>query len=86
MPVENQRDIYNMIKDTHIFLSLAAVSNWGFEFCNDKIKFDNPVSESSPMMSPRTAHIFTNQNGTFGEMARWMVENHSLSEMLNTTL
>jgi hypothetical protein len=65
---------------------LAAISNWGYEFRKEQIKFDKPVSEKNPIVSPRTAHIFSNLEDEFGDIARWMIEKHKLSEIVNYTL
>jgi hypothetical protein len=35
------------------------------------------------MMSPRTAHIFSDQQTQRGEFARWMVEHHPMSKVVN---
>ncbi|MGO2265168.1 hypothetical protein [Halomonas sp.] len=86
MPVESQRDIWNRIKDTDISLNLAAIANWGYEFRKEPIKYDLPVSEMSPLVSPRTAHIFSELENQFGEMARWMIKEHKLSDVANHTL
>ena len=81
--VTDQRDIYARVKDTKIALSLAAVDHTGYSFRFERIKFDVPVSEVGPMMSPRTAHIFSGSPSQRGEFARWMVEKHPLSKIVN---
>lgn len=86
MPVENQREIWNKVKNTKIELNLAAIANWGYEFRKEPIKYDLPVSEMSPVISPRTAHIFSDLENEFGEMARWMIKEHQLSGVTNHTL
>lgn len=86
MPISTQRAIWETLKDTQISLYLAAISNWGYDFRRDPIKFDKPVSEINPMINPRTAHIFSESNSPFGETARWMIENHESSGFLNDTL
>ena len=84
MPVCEQREIWESLKDMDdISLYLDAVSNWGYEFRNEPIKLRGMPT---PIVSPRTALIFANQNGTYGEIARWMIENHPLSGMVNDTL
>jgi len=35
---------------------------------------------------PRTAGIFSDQEGTIGEVARWQLKNHPLGELVNDTL
>jgi hypothetical protein len=86
MSIDTQREIWNKVKDTNISLYLAAISNWGYEFRKEQIKYDKPVSACSPIVSPRTAHIFSNLTGEFGDIARWMIQNHKLSEIANNTL
>lgn len=84
MQESHQREIWDSVKDMgDVSLYLDAVSNWGYEFRREYIKLPGL---KSPIVSPRTAHIFANQEGTFGEIARWMRENHPLSEMVNVTL
>lgn len=82
MTIENQRIIWSLIKNTDVSLCLAAVANWGYKFRNEIIKYPGPLI-SSPTISPRTAHIFSEDVGRFGDMARWMIENHPASEFVN---
>jgi len=84
--VREQREVWQLVKDTNISMSLAAIATWGYEFRDEPIKYDLPVSKRNPMMSPRTAHIFTEDSGELGEIARWMVQNHKLSGVVNDTL
>lgn len=86
MPVACQRNIWNRIKDTNISLNLAAISNWGYEFRKEPIKYNLPLSQMNPLISPRTAHIFSELQNHLGELARWMIENHKLSNVANHTL
>lgn len=81
--VEDQRAIYAMVKDTRIALALAAIDMAGYGFRLERIKFNVPVSQVGPMMSPRTAHIFSDLNTQRGEFARWMVEKHPMSKLVN---
>ena len=84
MQVSEQREVWESLKgEEDISLYLDAVSNWGYEFRSEPIKLKGMAN---PIVSPRTAHIFANQNGTYGEIARWMIENHPLSVMVNDTL
>lgn len=85
-PVKEQREIWELVKETNISLSLAAVANRGYEFRKEQIKFNVPVSKMSPIISPRTAHIFSDCCGNLGEIARWTIENHELSEVVNDTV
>lgn len=84
--VEEQRKIWNLVKNTNITLSLAAIANWGYEFRNEPIKFNVPVSEMNPMISPRTAHIFSGDSGILGEIAKWSIEQNPHSETVNDTV
>lgn len=86
MPVEQQREIWNKIKNTKIALNLAAIANWGYEFRKEPIKYNIPASEMNPLISPRTAHIFSELENEFGEMARSMINKHKLSDVANHTL
>ena len=83
MPVSHQREIWDSVKDMgHVSLYLDAVSNWGYEFRREPIK----LAGMAPIQSPRTAHIFAGQEGTDGEIARFLLEKHPLSGMVNDTL
>ncbi len=82
--VANQREIYSLVKNTEIGLSLSAIDNVGYKFRQENIKFQGPESIGlGPMVSPRTAHIFSHLNNQLGEMARWMINNHPLSTIVN---
>lgn len=82
-PVAEQREIFGCVMNTDISLSLAAVDHSGFTFREERIKFGVPISKMQPMMSPRTAHIFFDLQGELGEFARWMVDRHPLSKVVN---
>jgi hypothetical protein len=81
--VEDQRVIWDLVKGTEIGLSLAAVSNWGYEFRRERIKYRKPYPEMTPVLTPRTAHIFSNHSGELGEFARWAIANHPMSKFVN---
>ena len=84
MPVSHQREIWNLVKNMpDVSLYLDAVSNWGYEFRSEPIKL---VGMENPILSPRTAHIFSDQSGTFGEISHWLLEKHPLSKLVNDTL
>ena len=84
MDVIEQREVWRFMKDIdHASLHLDAVAHWEYKLRRDTIKL---VGMKSPMMSPRTAHIFADQEGTLGDAARWQIEKHPLSEMVNDTL
>lgn len=82
MTVENQRLIWGLVAATDISLSLAAVANWDYAFRNEVIKYPGKMV-GSPIISARTAHIFTEDTGQFGEIARWLVDKHPASEFVN---
>ena len=83
MPVSHQRDIWESVKGMEdVSLYLDAVSNWGYDFRREPIK----LKGMNPQVSPRTAHIFADYEGLYGDTARWLIEQHPLSEMVNDTL
>jgi len=81
--IDHQKEIWNMIKETNISLSLSAIANWGYEFQPELIKINVPYPKANPIMSPRTAHIFKDYAGNLGEMARYLIENHKMSDITN---
>ncbi len=83
MNVDTQRKVWEKVEDTNISLYLDAISNWGYEFRRDHIKINGL---HSPIISPRTAHIFSDLEGPLGEVARWQIKNNKFSEMVNDTL
>jgi hypothetical protein len=85
-PIVQQREIFDLVKEADISLFLAAVANWHYHFRDELIKHDKPVSKMPPVISPRTAHIFSEFNNELGESARWMLKNHKHSELVNETL
>lgn len=82
-PLKDQRAIYAGISETPIALSLLAVDHQGFSFREERIKFNLPFSKMMPMISPRTAHIFADMPGTFGELARQLIKQHPMSKIVN---
>jgi hypothetical protein len=82
-PIPDQIEIFDLVKNTTIALSLAAIDHSGYAFRRERIKFNVPVSQVGPMMSPRTAHIFSDAVTQRGEFARWMVDNHPMSKIVN---
>lgn len=82
-PVAEQREIYARVIDTEIGLLLAAVDHAGYTFRHERIKFNVPYSKMGPMMSPRTAHIFGELQSARGEFARWMINHHPSSKIVN---
>jgi hypothetical protein len=77
--VDDQRKVWDAIKDTNIGLSLAAIANWGYEFRKEPVKLG-----PNPVISPRTAHIFSHLPNALGEIARLQIEKHPLSKFVNT--
>lgn len=84
--IPHQRDIWEIVKSTNISLFLSAISNWGYEFRPEIIKFNEPYPKMNPIISPRTAHIFKDYAGDLGQLARWAIEEHPHSELVNKTL
>ena len=82
MAIVNQRIMWGLIRDTDLYLRLAAVANWDYAFRNEVIKYPGPLV-GSPTISPRTAHIFSEDTGQFGDVARWLIEHHPASELVN---
>ncbi len=80
--LQDQKDIWGRVKNTNISLSLAAVANWDYAFRYEVIKYPGPLT-SSPQITPRTAHIFKDDLGDFGDVARWLIENHEMSDFVN---
>ena len=83
MTVDNQRNIWEIVKDTDTSLYLDAISNWGYEFRKEPIKLRGI---KNPIISPRTAHLFSEQNGTIGDLARWQLKSNKLAPIVNDTL
>jgi hypothetical protein len=81
--VPEQREIFGRVKDTNISLSLATIDHSGFAFREERIKFGVPIWKMGPMMSPRTAHIFSDQQSHRGGFARWLVEQQPMSKVVN---
>lgn len=83
MAIENQRCLWKMIKDHDISLHLDAISNWGYEFRRDSIKLQGL---KNPIITPRTAHIFSREIGTLGELSRWQLKSNKLANVVNDAL
>ena len=84
MPVCHQREIWELVKEMQdVSLYMDAVSNWGYGFRKEPIKL---AGTKGPTLSPRTAHIFADQEGPYGDSARYLLEKHPLSGMVNDTL
>ena len=83
MPVEHQRRIWETVKDRNLSLHLDAISNWGYGFRRENIKLPGM---KNPIISPRTAHIFTQNHGSIGDIARWQLKSNKLAQVVNDTL
>lgn len=53
---------------------------------NEPIKPEDPYPQPNPVMSPKTAHIFIEDEGDLGEIARWTLERHPYSQVVNKVL
>ena len=84
--ISDQRAVFELVKETHIGLALAAVDHQGYGFRREVVKFPGPLSVSGPMISPRTAHIFSHLNNGFGQIARTLIEKHPMSKIVNNTV
>lgn len=82
MGLTEQREIWNLVKDTDIALSIAAVANWDYAFRYEAVKFKGPLV-GSPVLSPVTAHIFKDEPGDLGELARWAIKNHPMADFVS---
>ncbi len=80
-PIAQQKEMYTLIKPTTIGLTLSAVDNVGFGFRQERILFQGP--HRNPMISPRTAHIFSDTNTVLGELARTLIRVHPASPIVN---
>lgn len=78
--VENQRKVWEVIRNTNISLSLAAIANWGYKFRKEHARLG-----ANPVITPRTAHIFSHLPNGLGDAARLLIEKHPLSKFVNTT-
>lgn len=78
----DQRTIWKMVKSRDISLHLDAISNWDYEFRRERIR---PLGMPNPIISPRTAHIFSEEDGTLGELARFQLQRKELV-FVNDTL
>ncbi|MBK2001341.1 hypothetical protein JG678_07875, partial [Campylobacter sp. 2018MI35] len=81
--ISEQREIYETVKDSRTTLALAAIDHRGYAFRCEPIKMDVPVSEMSPWITPRTAHIFSHLETPFGEVTRHLIAHHPMSNTVN---
>jgi hypothetical protein len=81
--IRDQRDIYALVKNTQIGLALSAVDNTGYGFRQEIIKYPDALGIMGPSVSPRTAHIWSDEKTNLGGMARAMIEKHPASKIVN---
>ncbi|MCU6675100.1 DUF2971 domain-containing protein [Leclercia adecarboxylata] len=79
--LDTARKTFHKVKNTNIALSIAALANWKYAFRYEPIKFNEPLNNQLPLISPRTAEIFSNEKGTLGEIANWALRNHPMSNI-----
>ncbi len=84
--VAEQRAIYDAVKETCISLALAAIDHRGYAFRRELIKSAAPASNVGPWISPRTAHIFSDLATPLGDLARFLLEKHPMSKIVNRTV
>ncbi|SET89403.1 DUF2971 domain-containing protein [Pseudomonas graminis] len=82
MDILQQRSIWELVKHTNIALSFAAVANWEYAFRYDPIKFKGPLI-GSPIITPVTAHIFKDDAGELGDIARWFLKEHPMANFVS---
>lgn len=83
-PGAQQREVYQLLKNTQIGLTLSAVDNVGYGFRQEMILY--PGDLRNPTVSPRTAHIFAGTNSPMAGVAQLMIERHPLSPLVNKTV
>lgn len=76
-------DVLARVEETDIAVNLAAVADATFGFRVEPIKMATPRSKANYWMTPRTARLFGGRPTAMGEFARWMVEHHPLSKVVN---
>lgn len=82
MCIANQRNIWNLVRSRDISLHLDAISNWDYEFRREPVRLPGMPS---PIIGPRTAHIFSEEDGTLGDLARFQLQRKDLA-FVNDTL
>lgn len=83
IPIEHARFIIGKLYETNVMIKWALISNLGYGFRYEIVKYDKPFSEMNFMISPRTALIFKDLKGDLGEISRWVIENHPMSNIVN---
>jgi len=84
--LDDAKKTYHKLKNTKVALKIAALANWNYEFREEPIKLNIPVSEMNPFVTPYTADIFLDDRGITGELARWTKSNHPLSPIVKWRL
>jgi hypothetical protein len=84
--LSDAKHVFRHIKNTEIKMQLAVLANWKYEFRIENVKFDRPVSEMLPPISPLTAPIFLEERGEFGNLAKWIHEKHPMNEIIKWRL
>lgn len=82
MTKTNQRKVWELIKSREISLHLYAISNSNYEFRREMIRL---IGMPNPIISPRTAHIFCEEDGVLGEVARFQIRRREWA-FVNDTL
>jgi len=84
--LDDARKTYHKLKNTSVALKIAALANWNYEFREELIKLNVPISEMAPFISPYTADIFLDEKGMTGDLARWAKKKHPLSKVVKWRL
>lgn len=84
--LDDAKKTYHKLKNTNIALKIAALANWNYEFREEIIKINVPISEMSPFISPYTADIFLDDKGVTGKASRWIKQNHPLRDVVKWRL
>ena len=75
---DDQREIVSLLAGGDIRLYLDAVSNWDYDLRREPILLGPGLG---PLISPRTAPIFSHLDSTHGEIARWQLKNSRFAHM-----
>ncbi len=81
--IDDQRQIFRLLEGGHIALYLEAASNWGYGFRREPIWLGPKLG---PLISPRTAPIFSHLNNAYGEVARWQRKKNRFAHMVKDPL
>lgn len=83
MALDDQKFVLNELAETHVAINLAAVANWKYGFRVEPIKFDKPLSELPPIISPRTAELFLEGGGELAELAEFQRSRPQFKHVVN---